>query len=202
MAPPSARPDSAVGSSAQAARPMTMRVSAVRPNSARPRAGAAARSPPPLAKGPGPGRDPARSASVPAGSARRTRAARRGPGRVGCRADHTSGVDSPTIQQRRLRTVASVASGQTIALGGLIREADGGTRSGLPFLVHIPVLRELTGVRSRSRRRTELLVLLTPRVVQSTEDLRRGTEELRSWMTTMAPRVELPPQRVNAAPVR
>ncbi|MBB5693072.1 type II secretion system secretin GspD [Muricoccus pecuniae] len=114
----------------------------------------------------------------------------------------TSGIDSPTIQQRRLRTVVSVASGQTVALGGLIREADSGTRSGLPFLINIPVLRELTGVRSRSRRRTELLVLLTPRVVQSTEDLRRATEELRSRMTNMAPRVELPPQRINAAPVR
>jgi general secretion pathway protein D len=112
----------------------------------------------------------------------------------------TSGIDSPTIQQRRLRTVVSVPSGETIALGGLIREADSETRSGLPFLINIPILRELTGVRSRDRRRTELLVLLTPRVVQSTEDLRRATEELRLRMHNMAPREEQRRVRYDAAP--
>ncbi|MCR0983628.1 type II secretion system secretin GspD [Roseomonas pecuniae] len=112
----------------------------------------------------------------------------------------TSGIDSPTIQQRRLRTVVSVASGQTIALGGLIRESDSDTRSGIPFLVNIPVLRELTGVRNRTRRRTELLVLLTPRVVQNTEDLRRATEELRSRMLNMAPRAPTQPTRYDALP--
>nr|WP_237182396.1 type II secretion system secretin GspD [Roseomonas marmotae] len=112
----------------------------------------------------------------------------------------TSGIDSPTIQQRRLRTVVSVPSGETVALGGLIREADSETRSGIPFLVNIPVLRELTGVRSRDRRRTELLVLLTPRVVQNTEELRRSTEELRLRMLNMAPREERRAVRHNATP--
>ncbi|MBP0444559.1 type II secretion system secretin GspD [Roseomonas sp. SSH11] len=114
----------------------------------------------------------------------------------------TSGIDSPTIQQRRLRTVVSVASGETVVLGGLIREADSNTRTGLPFLVNIPVLRELTGVRGTSRRRTELLVLITPRVVQNVEDQRRVTEELRLRMQSMAPRDE--PRRTNyhALPLR
>ncbi|MBI0434394.1 type II secretion system secretin GspD [Roseomonas sp. KE0001] len=100
----------------------------------------------------------------------------------------TSGIDSPTIQQRRLRTVVSVPSGETVALGGLIREADSSSRSGLPYLLDIPIIRDLTGTRSRDRRRTELLVLLTPRVVQSAEELRRATEELRLRMLNMAPR--------------
>ncbi|HEY8610760.1 MAG TPA: type II and III secretion system protein, partial [Roseomonas sp.] len=114
----------------------------------------------------------------------------------------TSGIDSPTIQQRRLRTVVSVPSGETVALGGLIREADTGTRSGIPYLIDIPVIRDLVGVRRSDRRRTELLVLLTPRVVQSTEDLRRATEELRNRMSTMAPRPTLPatPARIDAVP--
>lgn len=114
----------------------------------------------------------------------------------------TSGIDSPTIQQRRLRTVVSVPSGETVALGGLIREADTNTRSGIPYLIDIPVIRDLVGVRRRDRRRTELLVLLTPRVVQSTEDLRRTTEELRSRMSTMAPRPTLTsrPARIDATP--
>ena len=56
------------------------------------------------------------------------------------------------------------------------------------------MLRDVLGVTSRNRRRTELLVLLTPRVVQTTEDLRRATEELRQRMRSMQPREE-PPRR-------
>jgi general secretion pathway protein D len=100
----------------------------------------------------------------------------------------TSGIDSPTIQQRRLRSVVSVASGETVALGGLIREGSTDNRTGIPFLMDVPVLREVLGVTGRDRRRTELLVLITPRVVQSTEELRRVTEELRARMYGMQPR--------------
>jgi general secretion pathway protein D len=107
----------------------------------------------------------------------------------------TSGIDSPTIQQRRLRSIVSVPSGETIALGGLIREADGGGRSGLPFVGDVPVLRELFGVTSQNRRRTELLVLITPRLVQNTEEMRRITEELRLQMRSMAPRPTVPQRR-------
>ncbi|MGG5812526.1 type II secretion system secretin GspD [Falsiroseomonas sp. CW058] len=100
----------------------------------------------------------------------------------------TSGIDSPTIQQRRLRSVVSVPSGETIALGGLIREGDTNGRSGVPFVDQVPVLRELLGTTARNRRRTELLVLITPRVVQSAEEMRRVTEEIRLRMRSMAPR--------------
>lgn len=100
----------------------------------------------------------------------------------------TSGIDSPTIQQRRLRSVVSVPSGETIALGGLIREGDSYGRSGVPFVDQVPIVRELFGVNARTRRRTELLVLLTPRVVQSAEEMRRMTDEIRSRMRSMAPR--------------
>jgi general secretion pathway protein D len=100
----------------------------------------------------------------------------------------TSGIDSPTIQQRRLRSVVSVPSGETIALGGLIREGDTDARSGLPFVDQVPVLRDLLGTTARNRRRTELLVLITPRVVQSGEEMRRVTEEIRLRMRSMAPR--------------
>jgi general secretion pathway protein D len=102
----------------------------------------------------------------------------------------TSGIDSPTIQQRRLRSIVSVGSGETIALGGLIREGDTNGRSGVPFVDQVPGLRELFGVTSRTRRRTELLVLITPRVVQSADEIRRATEEIRARMRGLAPRLQ------------
>jgi general secretion pathway protein D len=114
----------------------------------------------------------------------------------------TSGIDSPTIQQRRLRSMVSVPNGETVALGGLIREGETRNRTGIPFVQDVPVLRELMGVTSRARRRTELLVLLTPRVVQTSEDMRRVTEELRLRMHSMRPRDDAPPplRRVDAPP--
>ena len=114
----------------------------------------------------------------------------------------TSGIDSPTIQQRRVRSMVSVTNGETVALGGLIRESDTRNRTGLPFIQDVPVLREILGVTARSRRRTELLVLLTPRVVQTSEDMRRVTEELRLRMHNMRPHEERPPRRADTAPLR
>ncbi|WP_343897974.1 type II secretion system secretin GspD, partial [Craurococcus roseus] len=116
----------------------------------------------------------------------------------------TSGIDSPTIQQRRLRSMVSVPNGETVALGGLIREGETRNRTGIPFVQDVPVLRELMGVASRARRRTELLVLLTPRVVQTAEDMRRVTEELRLRMHSMRPREDAPPpfRRVEGPPRR
>src|SRR5262249_1603677 len=44
----------------------------------------------------------------------------------------TSGIDSPTIQQRKFTSTVAVRSGETIALGGLIRERKAKTHSGVP----------------------------------------------------------------------
>ena len=78
-------------------------------------------------------------------------------------------------------------SGESIALGGLIR--DGNTRdvSGLPIVSEIPVLGNLFKTTSNRQRRTELLVLITPRVAASRQDAREITEELRSRVRSLAP---------------
>lgn len=91
----------------------------------------------------------------------------------------TSTIDSPTIQQRKLSSSISVGNGETIALGGLIRDRQSGGNSGLPLLKDVPFLGHLFRSDSQGSTRTELLVLLTPRVVRSPADIRRVTEELR-----------------------
>ena len=99
----------------------------------------------------------------------------------------TSNIDSPTIAQRRIRSVVAVADGQTVALGGLIRHNRTGTRSGLPLLSDIPILGALFGEDSHSVARTELLVLLTPRVVRNPEEARAVTEELQRRLQAVPP---------------
>jgi general secretion pathway protein D len=91
----------------------------------------------------------------------------------------TSGIDSPTISQRRIDTSVSILNGQTIALGGLIEESRNRTNSRVPVAGEIPVLGALFRNRSDRTTRTELLILITPRVVRSGAEAQSVTDELR-----------------------
>ena len=91
----------------------------------------------------------------------------------------TSGIDSPTIQQRRIKSSVAVQSNTTIALGGLIKNRKTNTTSGVPILSHIPILGLLFGSTDDKIERTELLVLIKPRIIRNQEDARDATRELR-----------------------
>lgn len=77
----------------------------------------------------------------------------------------TSGLDAPTFQQRKITSTVAVQSGSTIVLGGLIRGRDSDAEAGVPILYQMPVVGKLFGGTSQDTQRTELLVLITPRVV-------------------------------------
>jgi general secretion pathway protein D len=83
----------------------------------------------------------------------------------------TSGINSPTIQQRRIASTVATRSGQMIALGGLIRESTSRRRSGIPGLSQIPIIGGLFGSQGTSGGRTELIILLTPTVIRSPQDV-------------------------------
>ena len=85
---------------------------------------------------------------------------------------------TPTISQRRVKSTISIQSGDTIILGGLISEDNQRSKSGLPGLSQIPILGLLFGQTSVKSNRTELLVLITPTVVQNSSDARVVTEEI------------------------
>lgn len=91
----------------------------------------------------------------------------------------SSGIDSPTIQQRRLASTVAVRDGETIALGGLIRDSRTRTRGGVPYLRKIPLLGDLFGSTGKNSSRTELIVLITPRVVRSQQESDAMMDELR-----------------------
>ena len=99
----------------------------------------------------------------------------------------TSQLDSPTIQQRQIQSTIAVQSGETIALGGLIRDDQTEGFSGVPLLGRIPLLGSLFRVKTTTKVRTELLILITPHVVGDQREARAVTEELRSRMRTLEP---------------
>ena len=92
----------------------------------------------------------------------------------------TSAIDSPTIQQRKISSVVSVENGETIALGGMIKESVSKSRGGVPILSRIPLIGALFGSTDNSKTRTELIILLTPRIIRSTQEADAATQELQS----------------------
>ena len=95
----------------------------------------------------------------------------------------TSDLDTPTIQQRKITSVVAVKSGETIVLGGLIREQYGSGVDGVPFLSTLPLIGPLFGTTTKTMSKTELVVLITPRVVQTTRDARQITNEFKRKLT-------------------
>ncbi|KAA3645969.1 MAG: type II secretion system protein GspD [Proteobacteria bacterium] len=83
----------------------------------------------------------------------------------------------PPISTRALNTEIAVQSGNTIVMGGLIQENDTFARAGVPVLSRIPVLGNLFGSKSSIGSRTELMLLITPTVIENPEQARRVTEE-------------------------
>lgn len=91
----------------------------------------------------------------------------------------TSGIDSPTISQRKISTNVQVGDRETIALGGLIQDARNDNTSGVPGLKDIPFLGGAFRNKSDLRERTELLVLITPNVVRNGNEARQVSAEFR-----------------------
>ncbi len=93
----------------------------------------------------------------------------------------TTGVNNtPTISVRQAKTTLTTADNQTVVLGGLIREDLSRSRSGIPGLRDVPILGGLFSSESKKKTRTELIVLITPHVVNSLEEGARLTDKKKS----------------------
>ncbi len=98
----------------------------------------------------------------------------------------TSGIDSPTITQRQIESTLIVPNGSTAVLGGLISSTRSQAETGVPYLKDVPALGRLFSATSDTDRRTELVVLLRPTLVDTSkrqitlsERIARAVERLR-----------------------
>lgn len=76
-------------------------------------------------------------------------------------------INAPIIALTRATTTVSAASGQTVVLSGLLTKRDFALHRRVPILADIPLLGNLFRFDSTSTRRTELLIILTPHVVNN-----------------------------------
>ena len=95
-------------------------------------------------------------------------------------------IDAATGQraflQRQITSKVAVRSGEALVLGGLIRDNNTTGSNGVPGLHEIPIIGSLFGTKTSSGQRTELLVIITPRVVRSDQDAREVSAEMRDRM--------------------
>ncbi|MFL4619439.1 type II secretion system secretin GspD [Stenotrophomonas maltophilia] len=94
---------------------------------------------------------------------------------------------NPRISTKKLSTEAAVQSGDTIMLAGLITDSGTDGSSGIPGLSRIPVVGALFGQKSRTSRRSEVIVLLTPSIVRNGQEARNLTDEYSQRFRAMEP---------------
>jgi general secretion pathway protein D len=92
------------------------------------------------------------------------------------------GGGNVAIAQRTIDSSVIVRSGETVVLGGLILETRNQGKSGVPLLMNIPVLGALFSTASADAFRTELIVMITPQVVEDENAARAVTDDLRLKM--------------------
>jgi general secretion pathway protein D len=93
------------------------------------------------------------------------------------------GTDNPVFLKRSAETDMVVQSGQSVIIGGLIRETTESGKSGVPVLSSIPVVGFLFGYHRERTERVELMFLLTPHVVASIEEADAITQEFKSKLS-------------------
>jgi general secretion pathway protein D len=92
----------------------------------------------------------------------------------------SSALNSPTFQTRKITSNVAVRSNQAVVLGGLIQNEREDGSQGIPGLYRLPLVGPLFGQRIKNADRTELVVVLTPSVIASDEDVKVVTEDFRS----------------------
>ena len=85
----------------------------------------------------------------------------------------------PAFNKTTAKTVLSIKDGQTIAIGGLIRNTKDVSSQGLPFLSKIPLIGMFFGKNTRSYERRELILLLTPHIITDEIQSKTVTDEFR-----------------------
>ncbi len=88
-------------------------------------------------------------------------------------------INSPRFTKREAETSVVLLNNQTLVLGGLIQNKRTFIRTGIPLLNRIPVLGYLFGATEEKIEKTELLLLVTPRVVGTAVDANRVTEQMK-----------------------
>jgi general secretion pathway protein D len=107
---------------------------------------------------------------------------------------------SPSFLKREAETSVVLLNNQTLVLGGLIQEKRTITERGIPFLSKIPIFGYLFGFKESQNEKSELILLITPRVVGTPLDAQRITDQMRRATPELDDAVRRSPRPPTTAP--
>ncbi|HEY6853263.1 MAG TPA: hypothetical protein VI139_03380, partial [Gemmatimonadales bacterium] len=95
----------------------------------------------------------------------------------------TTGVsNSPTFSSRKVQTRLSLKNGSTVMLGGLMSSNESRGNAGIPFLKDIPIIGQAFRNNTNKSDRTELIVLITPYIIEDDNDAQAVTDAFRNQL--------------------
>lgn len=98
-----------------------------------------------------------------------------------------SGVNSPSIFQRKIKTTLTLRDGGSVVLGGLVSNQTTTGNSGVPFLKDIPILGNLFKSSSSDHQRTELVVIIVPYIIENSDQAQQITQDITSDLSLIKP---------------
>lgn len=101
--------------------------------------------------------------------------------------DTTSGVNSPSIYNRSIKTSLSLMDGGSVVLGGLVSNKETASNNGVPFLKNMPIIGNLFKSQSKQKSRTELLVMIVPYIIESDQQAKAVTGAVIDSMQVLRP---------------
>ena len=105
---------------------------------------------------------------------------------TGDKIEVSEGLQLPVFATRSAQTVVVTPNGKTVIIGGLMQDNKVETIRKVPLLGDIPILGSLFRHKEMKDTKTELLIFLTPFIVQNPNDLVSLTEQERSGSTVKA----------------
>ncbi len=90
----------------------------------------------------------------------------------------TVGGGTPAFDQQIVQTQITLQDGDTVAIGGTIKDSVTSQSNGLPGLSRVPILGSLFGSKSRTHTRSELIIFMTPHVIYDETNLVEASDEL------------------------
>ena len=100
----------------------------------------------------------------------------------GISASVQSSLGTPAFDQQTVQTQITMQDGDTIAIGGTIKDTVSNETNGIPWLSKLPGVGALFGSKSLSHSRTELIIFVTPHVIYDETNLIDASDELKSRM--------------------
>lgn len=97
----------------------------------------------------------------------------------------TGSVTTASFNTREVNTEVVLKDNQVLVMGGLMRTDKSKTVEGIPGLMDIPYIGKLFSSESKTSKKTELMIFITPHIISTVEDSNHATREMKKRLSSL-----------------